>query len=133
MTADFNRNFNEKGEKARFIYKRNPLNAAGFQLFEWKAEKGDYEPVGEYTLIDLSEDIDITEKKVINLIALMNGHSGLIDFKNLTNQRILFNMVPETADKSVQKIVFRVYDGTGVSKDNAVLTIEKGVFDDQSS
>lgn len=128
----FNERFNDKGEKARFIYKRNPLIDRSFQIFEYKDEKAEYEPIGEYTLLDASEDIEITEKKVINLISIMNGKKNLIDFTNLTKSRVLYNIIPETPESEQQKVVFRTYDGDGVSKENAVLTIEKGVFHDEN-
>lgn len=123
-------NFNEQSEKPRFTYKRNPLVSSSFQIFEWKSDKQSYEPVGDYTLIDTSEPFDITEKKMINLMAVMNERQKLIDFKDLTKERILFTIVPTTPESEAQKVVFRAYDGSGVSKENAVLTIEKGVFDD---
>ena len=121
-------NFNEQSEKPRFTYKRNPLVSTSFQIFEWKEEKTGYEPVGEYTLIDTTEASDITEKKLINLMAIMNERHKLIDFKDLTKQRILFTLVPTTPESETQKVVFRTYDGSGVSKENAVLILEKGVF-----
>ena len=64
MSQKFNSSFNDKGEKPRFMYKRNPLVAHAFQIFEFKDEKKSYEPVGEYTRIDSSEDIEITEKDI---------------------------------------------------------------------
>ncbi len=128
MSVDFNEKFNDKGEKARFMYKHNPLVPRAFQIFEFQDEKNSYEPVGDYTLLDFEEAPDITEKKVINLISIMNGKQNLIDFKSLTNERILYNIVSTDADSKQQKVIFRAYDGSGVSIENAVLTMEKGVF-----
>lgn len=130
MSIDFNTNFNEQGEKSPFIYKKNPLVEHSYQIFQYKKEKQDYEPVGEYVVLDTKEDIEITEKKMINLVAILNGKQGLIDFKNLTNERILYNIVSDTPENINQKVIFRTYDGSGVSRENAVLTIEKGVFHD---
>lgn len=127
---DFNTSFNEEGEKPRFIYKKNPLLEHSFQIFEYFEHKQNYEPIGEYTLIDLDEDIEITDKKVSNLITIMNGRKRLIDFTNLTNQRVLFNIIPRDEDSTQQKVVFRTHSGEGVSKENAILTIDKGVFND---
>jgi hypothetical protein len=59
------KNFNIESEKPQFIYKRNPLVKHAFQIFMFKDEKGDYEPVGDYTLLDMSEALDLTEKKVM--------------------------------------------------------------------
>lgn len=124
--------FNQESKKPRFISKANPLTPHAFQIFEYKAAKEEYEPVGDYTLIDLDESLDITEKKVANLIALMNGRKPLIDFKNLTKERVLFTINTNDENAENETILFRTYDGNGVSKENAVLTIEKGVFNDKS-
>jgi hypothetical protein len=128
MDDNFNTSFNEEGEKPRFIYKKNPLIEHSFQIFEYFEHKGNYEPIGDYTLIDTNEDLEITDKKVSNLITIMNGRKRLIDFTNLTNERVLFNIIPRDEDSTQQKVVFRTYNGEGVSKENAILTIEKGVF-----
>ena len=129
--------FNDESKKPRFIYKPNPLAQRSFQIFEYKPDREKYEPVGDYTLIDLKEKPDITEKKLINLISLMNGRKPLISFENLTEERVLFNIesseTSDSSDKKHEKIVFRTYDGKGVSKENAVLTINKGVYDDFNS
>ena len=85
-------------------------------------------------MIDTAEAVDITEKKLINLMAIMNGRKPLIDFTNLTQERILFTIVNSSnEDETSEKIIFRTYDGTGVSKENAVLTIDKGVFENEGN
>ncbi len=121
--------FNEESEKPQFIYKRNPLVEHSYQLFEFKEEKSEYEPVGEYLLLDTDEDPDLTEKNVINLITLLNGRTKLIDLSNLTSDRLLYSIVDNEDDNKIITIMLRSHDGTGVSKENAVLKIEKGVFD----
>lgn len=133
MNAKVNENFNDKGEKPRFMYKPNPLTRHAFQIFQFKDDKNVYEPVGEYTVIDLEEVSEITEKKIINLIMLMNGKRDLIELGNLTQTRLLYTMVSSGSDAEKEKIIFRTHDGKGVSKENAVLTIEKGVFPDEHS
>lgn len=132
MNMDFNESFSESGEKLRFISKPNPLVERSYQVFEFQEEKQSYEPVGEYTLLDYDEDAEITDKKVMNLLLIMNEKQRLIDFKNLTNERILYNIVSTDADSKQQKVIFRTYDGSGVSKENAVLTLDRGVFDEES-
>lgn len=122
--------FNEQSEKPQFIYKRNPLIAHAFQIFIFKDDKGEYEPAGEYTLLDRSEDLELTEKKVINIISILNGRQKLMDLGNLTQTRILFNIVPKKTDEDPIKIIFRNYDGNGPSEENAVLVLEKGVLND---
>ncbi|MCB1651414.1 MAG: hypothetical protein KDI46_05110 [Alphaproteobacteria bacterium] len=128
MSDKFNTSFNDSGEKPRFIYKRNPLIAHAFQIFMYKDEKGAYEPVGEYTLLDTTEDLEITEKTVMNIISLLNGRENLIKIDSLTENKLLFNIVPKTDENDPTKIIFRTHDGKGVSTENAVLILEKGVL-----
>lgn len=120
--------FNEESEKPEFIYKKNPLVPHSYQIFQFKDEKRNYEPVGTYTLLDLEEDEELTEKRVMNLIAVMNERKRTIDLKTLTNTRILFTMIQMKPEDTDQKVIFRSYDGSGVSKENAILVIEKGVL-----
>lgn len=125
---DFNDSFNEKGEKPRFIYKPNPLVERSYQIFEFKLDKQTYEPAGEYTVIDTEEPVELTKKKLINLVRVMNDKQELEYLGNLTQARVLFTIVPKSSDSEQQKIVFRTHDGKGTSKENAVLILEKGVF-----
>ncbi len=125
-------NFNIESEKPPFIYKRNPLVKHAFQIFQWKEDKADYEPVGDYTLIDTEEEPELTEKTVMNIVTSLNGRAErVLDLKNLTSERLLYNIVDnEDAEESnLVTIMLRTHDGMGVSKENAVLKIEKGVFD----
>jgi hypothetical protein len=132
MSTDFNESFNDKGEKPKFIYKRNPLIEHAFQIFMFKTDKHDYEPVGEYTLLDMSEDRDLTEKKVINIISILNGRKNLIDLGKLTNCKVLFTILPKKAEEDPTKIMYRNHDGNGISEENALLVLEKGVLDDSA-
>lgn len=126
----FNDSFNDRGEKPQFMYKRNPLVENAFQIFMFREDKGDYEPVGDYTVIDLDEDTDLSEKKIMNIISLLNGKEDLMELGNLTKTRVLFTIVPKKAEDDPTKIIFRNHDGMGTSEENAVLTIEKGVLND---
>ena len=126
-----NMNFNENSEKPKFIYRHNPVNPNGFQIFMYKDEKEDYEPVGEYVLIDTQEQRELTEKKVMNLLSLMNGRKRLIDLSDISKSRVLYTILPDSGDDLNKKVIFRTYDGTSISKENAILTIEKGVFPDE--
>lgn len=130
MNVEFNDSFNEEGVKPGFIYKRNPLVDQAWHIMRFDDGQDDYTPIGEYILLDREEEPDITEKKLFNLVGIMNGRKRLIDFKDLTKERILYNIISETPEDSENKVVFRTYNGNGVSKENAVLTIEKGVLHD---
>ena len=122
--------FNTESEKPQFMYKRNPLVEHAFQIFMFKEDKDDYEPVGEYTLLDLTEDLELTEKKIINIISLLNGRQNIMDLGNLTKTQVLFTIVPKNSEEDPTKIIFRNHDGSGPSEENAVLVLEKGVLDE---
>ena len=127
MSINFNEQTSEK-ERQRFIYKSNSLVERAFQIFEFNENKNDYVHVGDYTLINKEESREITENKIKNLVTLLNGGKDLINFSNLTDKRVLYTMVPEEESGDRTKIIFKDYDGSGVSKDNAVFTIRKGVL-----
>lgn len=130
MSNTFQHTFNDKGEKPRFLHKPNPLVPRAYQIFEFHDEKHNYEPVGDYVVLDEHEEQEITEKKMINLMAIMNEKKPLVDFKNLTNERILYNIVTTDENSEQQKVLFRAYDGSGVSKENAMLTLDRSIFDE---
>jgi hypothetical protein len=55
------KNFNKSNEQPRFIHRPNPFAKQSWQILELK-HKGQYEPVGEYVLVNKDEDPEITEK-----------------------------------------------------------------------
>ncbi len=119
------------GERTRFVHKPNPLVERAYQVFEYNMETSSYDHVGDYVLINKEEKREVTEKKVINLMTILNGKDDLIDISNLTNTRLLYTIVPEAQAGDQTKMIFKDYDGSGVSKDNAVFTIRKGVLYDK--
>lgn len=121
------KNFNKSQEQPRFIHRPNPFAKRSYLIFELK-HRGQYEPVGEYHLINHEEDPEVTEIKVSNLTKLLNRKKDLESMQNLTNKRVLFTVVPEAQSPDQTKIIFKDYDGSGVSKDNAIFTIRKGVL-----
>ncbi len=125
--------FNTQTEKPRFIYKHNPLVDHAFQIFEFKYLKEDYEPVGEYTVLQSDEDAELSEKKMMNIISLLNGKEDMIDLSSAVNTRLLFSLVPRTDEKTPTKVMFRTYDGVGVSTENALLSLERGILNESST
>ena len=119
------------GERTRFVHKPNPLVERDYQFYEYNISKGDYEHVGDYVLLNKEENREITDKKIANLITLINGKNDLIDISNLTTTRLLYTIVPEAQAGDQTKIILKDYDGSGVSKDNAIFTIRKGVLYDK--
>lgn len=119
------------GERTRFVHKPNPLVERSYQIFEYDYTKSAYEHCGDYVLLNKEESREVTDKKVINVMSMINGKSDMIDISNLTKNRVLYTLVPEAQAGDQTKIIFKDYDGSGVSKDNAVFTIRKGVLYDQ--
>lgn len=96
-----------------------------YHVLMYDHQTHNYGNAGHYTVIDSQEDKAITDKKMINLAALLNGTSPEIDFTSLTHERVLFSLNQNNPDDAYQTIVFRTLKNEGVSKDNAVLTLKK--------
>ena len=104
------------GERTRFIFKPDQMVERAYLIYEYDFKKGDYDHVGDYILINKAEPHDITEKKLQNLMTLLNGKKDLIDLSNLTTTRVLYTVVPEAKAGNQTKIILKDYDGSGVSK-----------------
>lgn len=128
MNREFNTTFNHKGHKARFIYQKNELVERSYQIFEFKTDKGKYEPVGEYIVLDTGEDTALSDRKVSNLVHLLNGQDDVEDLGNLTQARTLFNVVPDGEEHEMKNVIFRAHNGRGVSEENALFRMQKEVF-----
>lgn len=125
--------FNQSTELPRFMFKPHEGRERTWVIFEYKdykGPKGGYDAIGSYEVLDKTEDPVLSEKKLNNIIILMNGKKSPETLKNLTYERVLYNIVPKKEITDPTKIVYRVYNGQGVSKENAVLTLERGLFDD---
>lgn len=120
--------FNQNSEKPRFIFKPNPVDALAFQIFECARGKKDYEPVGDYILLDREEPRDLTEKKLANLIGLMNGRGISINLGGEVENRTLYQVKPKRVSTDETQIIFRTYNGSGVSRENALFKVKGGIF-----
>lgn len=120
--------FNQNSEKPRFMYKPNPVDALAFQIFECPRGKTDYEPVGDYIVLDDSEPRALTEKKLINLIGLMNGRTNIADLSEEADKRLLFHIKTKKVSTDETQIIFRTHDGQGVSTENALFKVRGGIF-----
>lgn len=116
------------GERTRFVAKPNTLVERDYEIFEYDFKKGEYKKVGDYVLLNKKELREATDIKVSNLMNSLNKKNDSTDVSNLTKTRMLYTMVPEAQAGDQTKIIFRDYDGSGVSKDNAIFTIRKGVY-----
>lgn len=101
-----------------------------FEYKDYKGPKGGYDAVGEYRLIDAGENPEVTIKKLEVLCGLLNGKKNLESFGNLTGSRLLFTIGKKEAVNDPTRITFRTHDGQGVSQENALLVLEKGVLNE---
>lgn len=123
--------FNDINATQKYTYRKNPLHDASFMLLKRLDSDDGFHPVGEYTLLDQSEDLTVTEKKVMNLVSRLNGQDKIIDLGEHIDTRMLHHKAvdaKESSDKS--KVVFYTLGEEGVSKENAILTFEGGLNDD---
>lgn len=120
--------FNKNSEKPRFIYRPSPFDKMAFQVFECARGKVEYEPVGDYIVLDSQEAHSLSEKKVGTLIDLMNGRENTMNLGGETDVRTLFQLKPKRVSTDETQIIFRTYDGNGVSKENAIFKIKGGIF-----
>lgn len=110
-----------------YTFRPNPFLEKSFLLFR-RDRNGDDSPVGDYLVLDQEEDLALSEKKVMNLVMQLNGEDRLIPLGGLTRARLLFHRKPRRDSESKEQIVFFSYTGAGVSRENAILTLEG--FDD---
>lgn len=120
--------FNEITAVKPYTYRRNPMHDHSFVILKKLEESDQYEPVGDYTVLDQSEDAALSEKKLMNLIALMNDDDELIDLRSETKTRLLYYKAP-TDEPHKTRIIFYALGEQGVSVENAVLSLEEGLED----
>ncbi|MGB0718987.1 MAG: hypothetical protein ACPGRX_00850 [Bdellovibrionales bacterium] len=125
--------FNAESEKPVFIYKPHPAVDGAFEIHGFFTDVQDYEPVGEYRPVVKGEPKELTEGCVSNLTALLNDRKEkMINLENMRSGRLLFQIVENDNNDAEENkyitIMFRTHDGMGVSEENAVFKLEKGVF-----
>lgn len=109
-----------------YTYRRNPYQDGAFQIFQKShADRADA-LVGEYILLDHMEERDFTEKKVMNLVSLLNGQD-IIDLSGQTDVRLYFQKLDKGEDGR-NRVIFRTYKGETISEENAIFTYEEGIF-----
>ncbi len=131
MQAAINRtmntpDFNAEAAAPRYGYEPSPVNPRAF-LIHKLSEDGHRAPivVGDYTILDAGEDIAFAEKKVMNLISLLNGRKNLVQLGHETGTRVLYKIVTESDDEGKARVVFYNLGKEGVSVENAMFRIEK--------
>jgi len=119
-------NFNVEAAIPRYTYRRSPVFERGFMILKYQTERQkDPVSVGDYTVLDPMEDPGLSEKKVINLISLLNGRKNLMQLGHETNSRVLYQRVTECDDDGKARVLFYHLGAEGVSVENALLRIEK--------
>ena len=113
--------FNAESKPALFGYQRSPVNERVF-LITKKAKEADV-PVGDYTVLDKEEDLSLSEKKVMNLVSLLNGRKRLMQLGHETNSRVLYNVVSEKDEDNKYKVLFYQLKERGVSVENALFRL----------
>ena len=112
------KNFDIAQDAPVFSYRTNPVHERGFQILKYN------KPVGEYLVLDKQEENTLSEKKVINLISLLNGRQAMAltpeDLKGITT---LYSKLPSQGVRD--KYMFYRYTGEGVSVENALFMINK--------
>jgi hypothetical protein len=125
--------FNQSTELPRFMHKPHESEALTWVIYEYKdykGPKGGYDAVGSYRVVDKGEGPDVTFKKLETVCGLLNGRQNLENFGNLTDSRLLFTLEKKNEVNGPSVITFRTHTGQGVSQENAVLTLEKGVLNE---
>lgn len=88
--------------------------------------------VGSYTLFDVAEDEALTEKKLLNLAALLNGRSDTLPLGHMSDDVMYFQRLPERNGR--ERIMFRVLgEGEDITRENALFSFEKEVRYDTKS
>jgi len=125
--------FNDMTAQADYTYRHNPVSEHSFLILKREDQQKDYVHIGEYNVLDLDEDRDLSEKKVMNIISALNGRENLMDLGEGTGKRTLFHPIQRKTPLEKSKIIFHTLEQEGgVSKENAILTILEDLEDDRT-
>ena len=116
--------FNTESKVQRYSYERSPVHDRAFMIKRTDDTGVNPTPVGDYTVLDPNEDLGLSEKKVMNLISLLNGRKKLMDLGHETKTRVLYNIVSERDEENKTKVLFYNLGDSGVSVENALFRIE---------
>ena len=115
--------FNDESRVPLYAYQRSPVNKRAFLIVKKPEMAEEPVPVGDYTVLDREEDISLSEKKVMNLISLLNGRKRLMQLGHETNSRILYNVISEKDEDNKMKVLFYKLGQKGVSIENALFRL----------
>jgi hypothetical protein len=120
--------FNAEAAPAAYGYRSSPVNPRAFQFTRLDEDAREPAIVGDYTILDKNEDVALAEKKVMNLVSLLNGRKNLMQLGHETSTRVLYKVVTECDDDGKTRIVFYNLGREGVSVENALFRIEKEIY-----
>ncbi len=116
--------FNAESRAPIYAYQRSPVNERAFLIVKKPDNANEPIPVGDYTVLDKEEDLSLSEKKVMNLISLLNGRKRLMELGHESNSRVLYNIVSESDEENKMKVLFYQLREEGVSVENALFRME---------
>jgi len=114
--------FNAEAKTARYGYMPSPVHPRAFQIMKYS--ESNPRPVGDYTVLDSKEDLGLSEKKVMNIVSLLNGRKHLMELGHETGTRVLYHIVSECDDDGRSRILFYQLGKEGVSIENALFRME---------
>lgn len=119
--------FNAEAGTPRYTYRRSPVHPRGYMILQYpETLQAEPVPVGDYTVLDTAEDPALSEKKVMNLVSLLNGRQNLMQLGHETGTRILYHLVSERDDDDKTRVLFYQLGREGVSMENALFRMEAG-------
>lgn len=120
--------FNAEAVPASYGYRPSPVNPRAFQIIRLADDGCEPSVVGDYTVLDQDEDIAFSEKKVMNVISLLNGRKNLMQLGHETGVRVLYKVLTECDDDGKARVMFYNLGKEGVSIENALFRIEKEIY-----
>lgn len=116
--------FNVESAASRYLYVPSPMNERAFLILKKDSERDIEIPAGDYTVLDTAEDIAQSEKKVMNIVSLLNNRRNLMDLGSGTQIRTQYQIITESDDENRAQIMFFALGDVGVSIENALLRID---------
>lgn len=126
--------FNAQGNAPRYSYSHSPVDPNAFMILKYHGGMaGEAVPVGDYTVLDGLEDPSLSEKKVMNIISLLNGRKHLMNLGHETKARTLYKILTEADESNRQNIMFYNLGVEGTSIENALLRLERDDHDNPNA
>jgi hypothetical protein len=121
------KDFNLEARTPRYGYAPSPVHPRAFQILKYADSSHENpRPVGDYTVLDSKEDLQLSEKKVMNLVSLLNGRKNLMQLGHETGTRVLYHTVSACDDDGKSRVLFYQLGKEGISVENALFRMEAG-------